>query len=80
MTELIAPAILTALLVGAVFFYRAESQAWRAERAQLLDRLMARDFDSYRAASYTTPHVDIPQLTSDQAEAAWYAAQDRVAS
>lgn len=77
MTELLVAIPLTAALIAAVFFYRAEAQAWRAERADLLNRIMAKDWQEYRAATFDAPHHAIPQFSTDELEAQWFTAHAR---
>lgn len=77
MTELLALIPTTAALIAAVFFYHRESAAWRAERADLLNRLMARDWTEYRAMTHEPPHYQIPQFSTDELESLWYESQRR---
>lgn len=72
MVETVALLVLAAALAGLGFFHYREAQAWRAERAQLLDRIMARSYTDYVYA--TKPETaEPPQLLTDSDEAKWYA-------
>lgn len=65
-------ATVVGLLIGSVVFYLRESRTWNAERSQLLDRIMSRDFTGYIAGTRTVKHEPQRQLLSDEEEAAWY--------
>lgn len=66
-------AVCVILISNAIGMY--ERSQWNSERAQLLDRLMARNWGEYVAGTRTIEAPETPQLTTDEAEAAWYAAQ-----
>lgn len=57
-------------LAAAIALYAVESRAWRAERRDLLNRVMARNYNEY-AHTVTATTSETPQMTSDEAEAAW---------
>ena len=76
MSETIALLVVTAAFGAAVLFHAKESAAWRAERADLLNRIMAKTYSEF-VYSTKTEASETPQLTSDEAESAWYAAQAR---
>lgn len=72
----LALATVTALLIGAVYVHVTESAAWRDERAELLDRVMAKTYSEF-VYTATATTVETPQLTTDALEAAWYEANAR---
>lgn len=76
MTEALILACLTqaAAFVAAFFFAQREHACqraeWSAERARLLDRLMARDWREYVALTNTAPAAEAaPQVVTDEDEA-----------
>ena len=73
----LALAITAALLGAAVLFHAYEARQWRFERTQLLDRLMSRSWGEYVAGTRVVDQEETPQLTTDEAEQAWYEAQQR---
>lgn len=76
MNETIALLVISAAFGAAVLFHLWEAKAWRAERANLLDRLMARTYQEF-VYSTKPDTTETPQLTTDEAEQAWYAAHER---
>lgn len=53
----------------AVSYWR-EREQWRVERADLLNRIMARNYNEF-VHTVTTASVETPQMTTDEAEAKW---------
>lgn len=72
--------VVVLLLALSVAFYMREARAWRDERAQLLDRLMARNWGEYIQGTREVDSTPIQQLSTDELEAAWYAAKNREAA
>lgn len=67
-----------AILAATLLVYHVlEARSWSRERAQLLDRLMARNWGEYVAGVRAVDESDTPQLTTDAIEAAWYSAKER---
>jgi hypothetical protein len=66
-------ALLLVAMLGAVLYWHAiESASWQAERAELLNRIMARNYTDF-VYSKPTEHVETPQMYTDADEAAWHA-------
>lgn len=71
--ELVFVLAMSAALWAALLFQERDRQAWRAERADLLNRLMVKDWTEYQALSQTPEPVVVESLTTDEAEARWAA-------
>jgi hypothetical protein len=67
--DTIALLVLAAALAGLGYFHWREAQAWRTERADLLNRLMARTYQEfvYSTPPDTTVATPPPPDISDQA-------------
>ena len=64
-------ALVAALLVGSVYFHVRESAAWREERSELLDRVMARSYNEFAyTATTTTPAEPVSDDTWHEQNAA----------
>lgn len=77
MNDIIALLVVASAFAGAILFHAHEASAWRVERANLLDRLMARTYQEFVYA--TKPDVtepERPQMTTDAAEAAYAQEQE----
>lgn len=74
MNDTIAMLVLAAVLGAVIAFHLYEAKAWRAERADLLSRIMAKTYTDY---VYTQPQPtaadETPQLLTDAAEAKFHA-------
>lgn len=77
MTEVLALILMGAALGAVLFIHEIEKRGWRAERADLLNRLMVKNWTEYQAMTQQPTEDNTPQLTTEEAEAAWYAAQQR---
>lgn len=71
MSELIAILVLVAALVAVLFYHATEAAAWRAERRDLLNRVMAKNYTDYVYAK-PSESVEIPQMYTDADEVAWH--------
>ena len=80
MIEALALALLGAAFGAALLFYRQESMAWRVERADLLNRLMVKDWTEYRAMIQPQTRTVVPSFATDEEEAAWWTAKQREAA
>lgn len=62
-----------AILACAATFaaWQRDRREWSTERGQLLDRIMARSYADF-VHTTTVTGVETPQMTSDEAEAAWH--------
>lgn len=69
---------LAILVVTLLAYHILMEHAWSKERAQLLDRLMSRSWGEYISGTRTVDQPETPQLTTDEAEQAWYAAEQRM--
>ena len=79
MSETVIVAALGTVALAAVSFIQARDRAGErasaaAERSQLLDRFMARDFREY-VASTSRAGSPVPQVTDDEAETKYAEAQ-----
>jgi hypothetical protein len=64
---------LAILVVTLLAYHILEARAWSAERSRLLDRVMARSYNEFVYSQAATTE-EVPQMTSDEAEAAWHEA------
>ena len=79
MTEILVIAILVTLLVGEKALHILAERRWAAERKDLLDRIMARDFDAYASvASSQRSVVSEPEATEDGKTSEWPAEDDEL--
>ncbi len=81
MIEIVSILVVGALAVTTAYAAAHERAAWQRERADLLDRLMSRDWTAYAALTrQEAPNVELEQMTTDEIEAAWYKAHEREAA
>ena len=73
MTDLNVLLTAIALLISfwILVFHAKESAAWRVERQDLLNRIMARNYAEFIYAQ-PTERVETPQMYTDADEAAWH--------
>lgn len=62
---------LAILVVTLLAYHIFMERAWSKERGQLLNRIMAKSYNEF-VYTATTTTAETPQMTTDEAEAAWH--------
>jgi len=65
------------IAIGLCLVILLQHATYARERAQLLDRLMSRSWGEYVQGVRAPDQTPITQMTTDEIEAAWYAAHGR---